>query len=47
MQKGRLEAAEETARKLLKLGVLGDGQIAQATGLTLAQVEALRAADPH
>jgi predicted transposase/invertase (TIGR01784 family) len=47
MQKGRLEAAQETARNLLKLGVLSDGQIAQATGLTLAQVEALRSAAPH
>jgi predicted transposase YdaD len=46
-EEGRLEAAEETARNLLKLGVLSDGQIAQATGLTLAQIEALRAADPH
>ena len=46
MQKGRLEAAQDTARNLLALGVLSDGQIAQATGLRVAQVEALRAAAP-
>jgi predicted transposase/invertase (TIGR01784 family) len=38
MQQGRLE----TARNLIQLGVLSDGQIAQATGLTVDQVEALR-----
>jgi len=37
-QAGRLE----TARNLIQLGVLSDGQIAQATGLTVDQVEALR-----
>jgi hypothetical protein len=35
------------ARNLLQLGALSDTQIAQATGLTLAQVETLRAAGPH
>ena len=42
LQKGR----EDTARNLIKMGVLTDGQIARATGLSLAQVEALRAAEP-
>ena len=46
MQKGRLAAAQDTARNLIALGVLSDGQIAQATGLRVAQVEALRSADP-
>jgi predicted transposase/invertase (TIGR01784 family) len=46
MQKGRLAAAQDTARNLIALGVLSDGQIAQATGLTVAQVEALRSAAP-
>ena len=46
MQKGRLAAAQDTARNLLALGVLSDGQIAQATGLSVAQVEALRSAAP-
>ena len=45
-QEGRLEAAQDTARNLIALGVLSDGQIAQATGLSVAQVEALRAAAP-
>ncbi|MBK1720521.1 Rpn family recombination-promoting nuclease/putative transposase [Thiocystis violacea] len=45
-QKGRLEAAQDTARNLIMLGVLSDGQITQATGLSVAQVEALRAAAP-
>ncbi|MBK1719990.1 Rpn family recombination-promoting nuclease/putative transposase [Thiocystis violacea] len=45
-QEGRLEAALDTARNLIMLGVLSDGQIAQATGLRVAQVEALRSAAP-
>ncbi len=46
-EQGRLEATRETARNLIALGVLSDAQIAQATGLPLAQVEALRAAEPR
>jgi hypothetical protein len=42
-QEGRLE----TARNLLKLGVLSDVQIAQVTGLSGEQVRALREADQH
>ncbi|WP_242523229.1 hypothetical protein [Thiocystis minor] len=42
---GRLEAAQDTARNLIALGVLSDGQIAQVTGLRVAQIEALRSAD--
>ncbi|NEX23850.1 hypothetical protein G3480_26970 [Thiorhodococcus mannitoliphagus] len=45
IQKGRLEAAQNTARHLIKLGVLTDGQVAQATGRTVAQVEALRSVE--
>ncbi|QVL50027.1 MAG: hypothetical protein KFB96_06025 [Thiocapsa sp.] len=45
LEKGRREAARQTARSLIQLGVLGDEQIAQVTGLSLEQVEALRAGD--
>jgi predicted transposase/invertase (TIGR01784 family) len=45
-EEGREQATRETARNLIQLGALSDAQIAQATGLTLAQVEALRAAEP-
>ncbi|MFY0992587.1 Rpn family recombination-promoting nuclease/putative transposase [Halomonas sp. C05BenzN] len=44
---GRLEANQATARNLIKLGVLTDEQIAEATGLTTAEVQALRAEDKH
>jgi predicted transposase/invertase (TIGR01784 family) len=47
LEKGREEATRETARNLIQLGALSDAQIAQATGLTRAQVEALRAIDPQ
>jgi predicted transposase/invertase (TIGR01784 family) len=40
-QKGRLETAQATARNLIALGLLADGQIAQTTGLSVAQVEFL------
>ena len=46
-KEGREQATRETARNLIQLGALSDAQIAQATGLTLAQVEALRAIEPH
>ena len=46
-QAGRLETAQATARNLIALGLLNDAQIAQATGLSMAQVEALRSPDPH
>ncbi|MCF7996990.1 MAG: hypothetical protein K9L88_19485 [Chromatiaceae bacterium] len=46
MQKGERigmqKTAQATARNLIALGMLNDGQIAQATGLSIAQVEALR-----
>lgn len=46
---GRGEARQETARNLIRLGALTDGQIAQVTGLTEAQVKALGGgvADPE
>ncbi|MBK1618598.1 hypothetical protein CKO42_09130 [Lamprobacter modestohalophilus] len=40
---GMKKTAQDTARNLIALGMLNDGQIAQATGLSVAQVEALRA----
>ena len=43
LQKGRQEAARETAGHLIELDLLNDVQIAPATGLSLAQIEALRA----
>ncbi|MBK5964453.1 hypothetical protein CCR95_10245 [Thiocystis minor] len=46
MQKGRLAATQDTARNLIALGVLSDWQIAQATGLSVVQIEALRSAAP-
>jgi predicted transposase/invertase (TIGR01784 family) len=46
-QEGLEQGRRETARNLIKLAVLSDAQIAQATGLPLAQVEALRAAEPR
>ncbi|TDN95752.1 hypothetical protein [Halomonas ventosae] len=46
-QEGEQLRAEQTARNLIKLGVLSDEQIAEATGLTTADVEALRAEDRH
>ncbi len=46
-EEGRDEARREAARHLLRLGVLSDAQIAQVTELTVAQIEALRAAEPY
>ncbi|NEV65305.1 hypothetical protein G3446_26335 [Thiorhodococcus minor] len=45
-EEGRLETAQETARNLIALGTMTESQIAQVTGLSVAQVEALRASDP-
>jgi predicted transposase/invertase (TIGR01784 family) len=47
LEQGLEQGRRETARNLIKLAVLSDAQIAQATGLPLAQVEALRAAEPR
>ncbi len=47
VEKGRLEAKQETARNLIKLGVLSDEQIAEATGLTQVDVETLRTESSH
>ncbi|MTW23284.1 hypothetical protein GJ668_19900 [Allochromatium palmeri] len=41
-EEGRQEAAREMARNLIKLGLLNDVQIAQITGLSVAQIEAMR-----
>jgi len=46
-QEGQLEAKQQTARNLIKLGVLSDEQIAEATGLTMAEVDTLRGEDTH
>ncbi|MEA1050409.1 Rpn family recombination-promoting nuclease/putative transposase [Lamprobacter modestohalophilus] len=40
---GMKKTAQATARNRIALGMLNDGQIAQVTGLSVAQVEALRA----
>ncbi|MEA3644359.1 MAG: hypothetical protein VBE63_31210, partial [Lamprobacter sp.] len=40
---GIQKTAQATARNLIALGMLTDRQIAQVTGLSVAQVEALRA----
>ncbi|WP_192034398.1 Rpn family recombination-promoting nuclease/putative transposase [Halomonas sp. YLGW01] len=40
-QEGEQRRAEQTARNLIQLGVLTDEQIAEATGLALADVQAL------
>tara|TARA_R110001583_G_scaffold190884_1_gene355516 strand:+ start:114 stop:311 length:198 start_codon:yes stop_codon:yes gene_type:complete len=41
-QEGEKLGIEKTARNLLKLGVLSDEQIAEATGLALDEVAKLR-----
>ena len=46
-QEGQLEAKQQTARNLIKLGVLSDEQIAEATGLAVVDVQVLRADDKH
>jgi hypothetical protein len=47
IQKGRMEAMRDTARNLIAMNVLTDVQIAQASGLTEAEVETLRAEIKH
>ncbi|WP_006786758.1 hypothetical protein [Thiorhodospira sibirica] len=47
LQKGQHLKAINTARNLLKLGVLTNEQIAQSTGLSVAEVEKLRLEQPH
>ncbi|MBS3666326.1 hypothetical protein KGA68_00120 [Halomonas boliviensis] len=42
IQEGEKLGIEKTARNLLKLGVLSDEQIAEATGLALDEVAKLR-----
>lgn len=44
-QLGAAKTKRQTARNLIQLGVLTDEQIAEATGLALADVQALRAQD--
>ena len=44
-QEGEKLGIEKTARNLLKLGVLSDEQIAEATGWALEDVAKLRAED--
>jgi predicted transposase/invertase (TIGR01784 family) len=46
-QEGRMEAKRETARNLISMNILTDAQIAQASGLTEAEVKALRAEIKH
>ena len=47
LQKGREEGQRLVAINLLKLGMLTNEQIAQSTGLPVAEVEKLRLEQPH
>ncbi|WP_151704833.1 Rpn family recombination-promoting nuclease/putative transposase [Nitrincola alkalilacustris] len=47
LQKGRMETMRATARNLITMNVLTDAQIAQASGLSEAEVKALRAEARH
>jgi len=47
IEKGEKLRAEKTARHLIKLGVLSDEQIAEATDLPLAEVQALCVEGKH
>jgi len=47
LSEGRAEGREDTARNLLRLGLLDNAQIAQATGLSEDRVQALRADAEH
>jgi predicted transposase/invertase (TIGR01784 family) len=44
---GRQEAKRETARNLISMNILTDAQIAQASGLSEAEVQALRSETTH
>jgi predicted transposase/invertase (TIGR01784 family) len=46
-QEGQLEAKQQTARNLIKLGVLSDEQIAEAIGLAVDDIAKLRIEDKH
>jgi len=46
-REGEQQGIEKTARNLIKLGVLSDEQIAEATGLTVADVKGLRGEGTH
>lgn len=46
-QEGEKQGIEKTARNLLKLGVLSDEQIAEATGLAVDEIARLRIEDKH
>ena len=47
LEQGRLETRRATARNLIKLNVLSDSQIAEATNLDVAEVAALRHEPKH
>ena len=47
LEQGRLETRRATARNLIKLNVLSDAQIAEATNLDVAEVAALRHEPKH
>ncbi|MDT8406391.1 MAG: hypothetical protein RQ715_03990 [Methylococcales bacterium] len=47
LQKGRMEARHEMARNLIRMNILSDVQIAQASGLSEAEVKALRSETKH
>ncbi|KUJ86540.1 MAG: hypothetical protein XD36_3037 [Halomonas sp. 54_146] len=47
IEKGEKLGIEKTARNLLKLGVLSNEQIAEATGLAVDEIAKLRIEDKH
>ncbi|QSR36634.1 hypothetical protein CFI10_16920 [Marinobacterium iners] len=47
IQRGRIETMRETALNLINMNILTDAQIAQASGLTEAEVKALRTEARH
>ena len=46
-QTGEQQGIEKTARNLLRLGVLSDEQIAEATGMAVDEIAQLRLEDKH
>lgn len=47
IEKGEKLGIEKTARNLLKLGVLSDEQVAEATGLSIGEITKLSTEDKH
>ena len=47
IEKGEKLGIEKTARNLLKLGMLSDEQVAEATGLSVGEIAKLSTEDKH